>query len=279
MPSAAARTMPIDRTPEGWSAVAEAYEQHVVPFTKQYAQDALLAAKLRRGERVLDVACGPGTLSLAAADLGADVTATDFSPEMIQRLRQRLMRDKVANVRAEVMDAQALSVPDASYDAAFSIFGIIFVPDRMRAFRELHRSLKTGGRALVTGWSTPDKVRFLSVLQNAAQETVPDLPPPPEPPSILTLSDPQKFRTEMETAGFSNVELRTLRHDWVWPDARTFWEKQPQVSPAFQPLLERVGAANANKLGDIVIRDLTHEFGAGPLRLSGEAHLAYATKA
>src|SRR4051794_15989674 len=117
--------------PKGWDVGAAAYSSNFVPLFRAYAVDALALAGVTGSTRVLDVACGPGTLALEAARLGAAVIATDFSPGMIAQLRGRMGEAGLANITAEVMDGQRLALPDASFDAAFSMFGLIFFPDRM----------------------------------------------------------------------------------------------------------------------------------------------------
>jgi ubiquinone/menaquinone biosynthesis C-methylase UbiE len=101
---------------------------------------------LDRSARVLDVAAGPGTLTFLAAPRVARVSAIDFSPTMIEELRARAGREGVGNVDAQVMDAQALTFADSTFDAAFCLFAFMFFPDRARAFREMLRVLRPGGK-------------------------------------------------------------------------------------------------------------------------------------
>ena len=112
-----------DQTQKGWDAVVDTYEEAVEPFTLQFSEEALRLVNLKPRERVLDVAAGPGGLSIAAAKRGADVVSIDFSPAMTRRLRTRIAQENLVNVTAETMDGQSMDFSDDAFDVAFSVFG------------------------------------------------------------------------------------------------------------------------------------------------------------
>src|SRR5436190_855542 len=121
--------------PASWDLVSSAYAEEIVPVFEQYVRDALRLAAPPPGSRVVDVACGPGTLSFIAAQAGHPVDALDFSPQMIEKLEAR-KRATGAAITAVVGDGQALPYADATFGAAFSMFGLMFFPDRAAGFRE-----------------------------------------------------------------------------------------------------------------------------------------------
>jgi ubiquinone/menaquinone biosynthesis C-methylase UbiE len=141
--------------PAPWTLVASAYAAEVAPIFAWFAQKAIDLAALAPGARVLDVAAGPGTLSFLAARAGARVTAIDFSPAMIEKLRERASAEAVA-IESHVGDGQALPFAQASFDRAFSMFGLMFFPERILGFRELLRVLLPGGVAVVGSWAAED---------------------------------------------------------------------------------------------------------------------------
>ncbi|NIO08837.1 MAG: methyltransferase domain-containing protein, partial [Deltaproteobacteria bacterium] len=98
----------LDQTSQEWNVAVDGYEESFEPFTAQFAQEAIRLADIKEGENVLDVAAGPGALTLAAAKAGAKVVAIDFSPQMIHRLRARVQGESLDNVAAHVMDGEAL---------------------------------------------------------------------------------------------------------------------------------------------------------------------------
>lgn len=99
----------------------------------------------RAGERVLDVACGLGAVAARAARRGAEVTAIDLAPGMIDRARRR-----PEPVDWRIGDCQSLPFDDDSFDVVVSSFGVIFAPDPRRAAAELSRVCR--GRLAVTAW-------------------------------------------------------------------------------------------------------------------------------
>jgi SAM-dependent methyltransferase len=99
----------------------------------------------RQGERVLDVACGLGAIAARAARRGADVTAIDLAPNMIERASAR-----PEPVDWQIGDCQSLPFEDDSFDVVVSSFGVIFAPDPHRAAAELSRVCR--GRLAFTAW-------------------------------------------------------------------------------------------------------------------------------
>src|SRR5882757_500035 len=105
--------------PLAWNLVSKDYAIEVVPQFERYATDALRLASVRPGARVLDVAAGPGTLTLLAAKTAHSVEAIDFASDMIALLEQRAQDAGMNNVHARVGDAQALPYEDGAFDAVF----------------------------------------------------------------------------------------------------------------------------------------------------------------
>jgi ubiquinone/menaquinone biosynthesis C-methylase UbiE len=139
----------------GWDLAAAVYERlwqaQLTP-----AQAGLMAcAELMPGERVLDVACGPGITTLdAAAGVapGGDVVGVDLSGRMVQAARERAERAHCTNVRFERMDAECLRLADSSFDVALCALGLMYVPDPERAILEMRRVLRERGRIVLAAW-------------------------------------------------------------------------------------------------------------------------------
>lgn len=191
-------------TPDPWNLVADAYVSDIMPTFETFARAALDELAVGKGSRVVDVAAGPGTLSLLAAARGAKVSAIDFSEAMIAHLAPKA---KALGVDARVGDGMALPYADGSFDAAFSMFGLMFFPDRGRGFSELRRVLVPGGRAAISSWAPMDRIPLFRETFFAIGEALPDLPKGPRAFPLTTRED---CETEMRAAGFHGVTVREV---------------------------------------------------------------------
>ncbi|MFO0724031.1 MAG: class I SAM-dependent methyltransferase [Myxococcota bacterium] len=210
-------------TPDPWNLVADGYTEDVPWMLEPIASRALELAALPRGALVLDVACGPGTLAFLAAKTAAEVQAIDFSPEMIAHLERLRTAREIKNVTAQVGDGQALPFPDARFDAAFSMFGLMFFPDRARGFRELHRTLVPGGKAVVSSWAPASASSFMQVLFSALRAA--DAAKPEVKPDPLSLENPAVFEREMREAGFAEVTIHRHVQEVPWTSAQSLWAR------------------------------------------------------
>lgn len=225
--------------PATWDAVAVGYAEEVQRWVAPFVVEAEREAALGPGDRVLDVAAGPGTLALRVAPRVAHVTAVDFSPAMIDQLTARAAHAGAGNVEAAVMDAQALELADGSFDAAFCLFGFMFFPDRARAFGELHRILRPQGRAVVATWGPIDRRPLMKVAFDAIAEVFPDLPRPQKG----DLQQTDECVAEMSTAGFRQVSARAVTAS-VWVEsAERYLEVTERSGAPLALLRKKVGPA------------------------------------
>ena len=127
----------------------------LIGITLQIVGESLAeATNIRAGERVLDIAAGNGNVTLAAARRFADVTSTDYVPELLEKGRVRALAEGLP-VNFRVADAEALPFEDGSFDVALSTFGAMFTPDHTKPAREMLRVVRKGGRIGLANW-TPE---------------------------------------------------------------------------------------------------------------------------
>ncbi len=240
-----------DQMPQGWSSIASAYERAFEQITSQFSHEALRQLKLEPGERVLDVATGTGSFSMPAARAGADVLATDFAPGMIERLRQRIQQEGLHNIRAEVMDGQALNVADASCDVSASIVGVIFFPDIARGIAELKRVLKPGGRCAIVCWGDPETLQLMQYLTQAIATAVPDFEIPTQTPVWARLLGHELLEQSMRDAGFVDVRVTNMYGRLEMESPQNFWNDFVSSSPPLIKLFEQLGEDNTRITGEI----------------------------
>lgn len=266
------QTQPSPDTPESWGAASRGYADKVAPFL----MSAFALAHIERLDvgaeiEALEVGAGSGALTEVLSERVKSLLATDFAPAMIEVLRERLHAAGTANVRCEVMDGQALELPDASFDAAACSFALMLFPDRAKGFAELNRVLRPGGRAVVSGWAGPDKFEALGLFLSAMQAAFPDMPPPPSPPPVFSLADPDKFQAEMEASGFQEVEIELEARDLQVADFDTMWSMLTAGAPPVQVLIDRVGPSGKDLLRGKLHEIVEERFGGGPITLTNVA--------
>lgn len=232
--------------PEAWDAIAGGYDEFVAPGEAPFANAALRLAGLNPGERFLDVAAGPGGLSLPAVRLGAKVLATDWSPAMIKRFEARVRDEGLSNAQGRVMDAHDLDIEDATFDVTGSQFGVMLVPDQPLALREMARVTKPGGRVLLIAYGSPEEFETLQWFIAALQAVVPDfegLPDDP-PPLDFQVADPEVMRQRLIDAGLKDVVVDTTHEERVeFRSGQQMWD----------------WVLNSNPIAGMIVGDLTPE--------------------
>ncbi len=210
--------------PEAWDAIADGYNRYVAPQEVELANEALRLVGLHPGQRFLDVAAGPGGLSLPAARLGAQVLATDWSPAMIERFQARV-REEGLNAAGRVMDCHALDLPDDTFEVTGSQFGVMLVPDQARALREMARVTKPGGRVLVIAYGSPQEFETLQFFISAvtAVAEFPGLPDDP-PPLEFQVADPEVFRRRLTDAGLKDVRIERTAERPSFASGQEMWD-------------------------------------------------------
>jgi ubiquinone/menaquinone biosynthesis C-methylase UbiE len=159
------------------------------------------AVDLHSTDKVLDVAAGNGNATLAAARRFAEVTSTDYVPELLAQGKLRAAADRLA-VRFQEADAENLPFADGTFDVALSTFGVMFAPDQQKAASELLRVVKRGGRIGLANW-TPEG--FIGQVFKVAGSFVP-------PPAGLR--PPVAWGTEtrlVELFGAKATDIKTTR--------------------------------------------------------------------
>ncbi|AJP71284.1 class I SAM-dependent methyltransferase [Sphingomonas hengshuiensis] len=192
-----------------WDSAAERYEKTAHPYTTRYVDAALAGVPLTPASRVLDVAAGTGALTFAAAATGAHVLATDFSPGMVARIAAKAL----PNVDTCVMDGQALDLPDAGFDAVFSIFGVFMFPDWRKGLSEMARVTRPGGYGVVAVWEDRGAGAFM-LLGRLIRRLLPDRALAAMPEAMTILSTAEGLTHELVTAGYRDPRIAHVTRDF-----------------------------------------------------------------
>jgi len=218
-----------------WVDAQAALDQLFKPF------EALIGDAVRRASvrRVLDVGCGTGSTTLAAARaLGAAGSAfgIDISAPMLAMARERAEREglPVTFVRA---DAQTHVFEPASIDMIVSRFGVMFFEDPVRAFANLRHATRDNGALFCIAWRSPAENPFMTTAERTAAPLLPGLPPRrPDAPGQFAFADRQRVQSILEAGGWSDVDIQPVDVTCALPQAAlaTYFTRLGPVGLALQ---------------------------------------------
>jgi SAM-dependent methyltransferase len=199
-----------------WAAVATAWGEHAEYADARGAVAAERMLELtmpQPGERVLELACGPAGLGLAAAKRvtpGGDVVLSDVVPEMTSIAAARAEDQGLTNVSTRVLDVEQIDEPDESYDVVLCREGLMFATDPAGAAAEIVRVLRPGGRAAIAVWGPRESNPWLGVLFDAASAQLGRPVPPPGIPGPFSLDDSGRLADLLSDAGLADVVVSEL---------------------------------------------------------------------
>lgn len=192
----------------GWDRAAAAYEPawqaQLAP-----AHDLMLQmGALRPGERVLDVACGTGLVTLRVAEtVGAAgaVVGTDIAGEMIEAAARAAAARGLDHVRFERADAEDLPFWDGCFDAALCGLGLMYVPDPVRALGEMRRVLRPGGRVAVAVWGARRACGWAEIFPITDARVASDVCP-----MFFQLGTQDMLARAVAAAGFADIQVERI---------------------------------------------------------------------
>ena len=188
----------------GWDDRASVYDRATANATTQSIPALLAAARLFPGSKLLDVGCGPGYVSGAAAALNAEPKGVDFAEKMVDAAKRRY-----PNLVFEVGDAENLTEPSDTYDAVTSNIVLFHVTAPLKAIKEAYRVLKPNGYFAFSQWCAPSKsalyADFFDILTTYA-----DMSKAEAAPDAFILSDPTQVADLFTAAGFTDFNSVTV---------------------------------------------------------------------
>ncbi len=241
------------------------YEQYLGSLLFQpFAED--LAARLKEltAGRVLETAAGTGIVTRAMTTVlppQVEIVATDLNQAMLDLAQSRL---QAPNVTWRQTDAQTLPFEDSSFDAVVCQFGVMFFPDKERAYREAMRVLKPGGRFLFNVWDRLDANLVSKIVSDRVIELFPEDPPRFIERTPFGYFDEDRILGELQLAGFGNVTIDLVDEVSHAPSARDAAIGLTQGTP-LRGELEARAPGRLDEITEQAAQALAERFGDGPI--------------
>jgi ubiquinone/menaquinone biosynthesis C-methylase UbiE len=254
-------------------SIPSLYDKYLGPLIfEPYAQDLATRLSALNAERVLETAAGTGIVTRAMVRSlapGVSIVATDLNQPMLDHAADQISAGRVSWQKA---DAQALPFPDGAFDAVVCQFGVMFFPDKQKAYREARRVLKPGGHFIFNVWDRIEYNEFADLVTAAVADMFAT-----DPPRFLARTphgyhQQQSVIAEVRSAGFTNVAVETLTRRSLAPTCR-----DPAIGYCQgTPLRNEIEARDANRLAEATeaaAERIGARFGKGPVDGMIQAHV------
>ncbi|MEA2411868.1 MAG: hypothetical protein QOC77_2429 [Thermoleophilaceae bacterium] len=246
---------------EMWDSVAPGWEANARFVDEQLAlaTDALLdAAGIGEGDRVLDLAAGPGGAGLAAAQrVGSNgrVALSDVAAEMVAVAARRASAN--ARVSTAVFDQSAIDFEDASFDAVINRHGLMFVEDPIATVSDAVRVLRPGGRYATMTWDRRELNPWLGLVLDAVSDQFGVPFPPPSVRGPFSLDTAEVLSSVLRDGGLQDVTVEAMSTPMHAGSLDEWWERVPKLAG---PLAIALGGMEADVRD--AIRERAVQYGA-----------------
>lgn len=201
-------------------SIPEIYNRCLGPILfEPYARDLARRVAGLQPKRLLETAAGTGivTAALAEALPGTEIVSTDLNQAMLDVAVERISSPRVAFQPA---DAQSLPFPKDGFDVVVCQFGVMFFPDRVAAYREARRVLRSGGSFVFNAWDSLDSNPASKAMAEAMREVFPDDPPSFIQRAPFGYHDTSRIEADLHAAGFDEISFETVVLPSRAPSAR-----------------------------------------------------------
>lgn len=216
---------------DGWERLSQGYHRYWEALTTQAVPGLLAATEVAKGTHVLDIACGPGYVSGAAAARGATTVGVDFSEKMIV-----LARSVFSELDFQFGDAEDLPFAEDIFDVVLINFGVLHFPDPDKALAEAYRVLKTGGRLAFSNWAKSENSAIEIAMKAIAEEGSLKVGLPAGTP-LYRFADHDECRAVLGGIGFENITCTELPLTWRLPRPDVLMENFRQATARMSGLL------------------------------------------
>ncbi|MFG1606596.1 class I SAM-dependent methyltransferase [Actinoplanes sp. NPDC049265] len=257
-------------------SIPEIYDRCLGPLLfEPYARDLAARLAARPGRSVLELAAGTGIATAAVAGAlpaGTRIVATDLNQPM---LAVAAVRPHTSGVEFRTADAQDPPFADGDFDTVFCQFGVMFMPDKDRAYREMRRVLAPGGTLVFSVWDRVETSPIVDTVVSALARRF-----PADPPGFIARTphgyhDPEAIRDALGAAGFGETSVEALTLPSVAPSARDVAVGFCQGTPTRHEIVARDETGLA-AVTDAVESAVAERFGDGPVNSTMAAFIVTA---
>lgn len=218
-----------------WNEKAEIYHERyvskkVAPFKS--LDELIAAAKLQKGDRVLDIATGTGIVAIEAIKRVGDegrVVGIDLSTGPLAIAKRTA--GNIRNLQFLEMDAEDLKFLDGSFDVVLSEFALMFFPDSQKALREMRRVLVKNGRIALSVHGSAENAPYMSVIMDALMKYAPEIIPAGRP-SPHRFGEPSLLRAEFENSGFREISVASYTYPYNAGTFEEYWQEYMESAGA-----------------------------------------------
>lgn len=237
-----------------WAAVAPGWAEHAAYADARGAsatQKMLDLSAPAPGERVLELACGPGGAGLAAAARvrpGGEAVLSDVAAEMTAIAAARAAELGLTNVSTCELDLESIDQPDDSYDVVLCREGLMFATDPVRAASEIRRVLRPGGRVTLAVWGARERNPWLGIVFDAVSAQLGQPLPPPGLPGPFSLADGARLAALLGDAGLTDVTVSELSTPLRAASVEEWWRRTCALAGPIGALVAALPAPAAKAL-------------------------------
>ncbi|HXR14267.1 MAG TPA: methyltransferase domain-containing protein [Solirubrobacteraceae bacterium] len=260
----------------GWGRQAAAFGEQNAPVARWMIE----AAGLLPGQRVLDLAAGPGEVGFLAAPLiepGGTLISSDHSEAMVEIARKRAAELGLRNVEFRVLDGEWIDLELASLDVVLCRWGYMLMVDPAAAMRETRRVLRSGGRLALAVWDTRESNPWSVIPTSVLVEHGLAEPPVPGAPGPFAITDRALLLSMLEEAGFTDVLIDAVDVPRVASDFDSWWAMHLDLSAAARAAFQHADHSQTEAIeAELVQRLAPYTAPDGSLNVPGRTLVARA---
>jgi SAM-dependent methyltransferase len=265
-----------EKAATGWGVHADRMREFGMPVSAWMIEHA----RLQPGQRVLELAAGPGDTGFLAAELvrpGGTLLSTDAAETMLEVARGRAAKLGIENVEFKRIELEWIDLDTASVDAALCKWGLMFTIDPEASLREVRRVLRPGGRIALAAWDQPDVNAWATIPTRALVELGHMAAPDPDEPGMFILSAPGRLQDLLESAGFVDVVVEAVQTPRSFAGLEQYVAETHDISSFFRDTFDPLPApereAVVQKIAELA---QAHTAGDGSVSFTGRSLVAAA---